>query len=389
MTAPDPALESLPPPAARRSGVFLPLLLLVLCAALAAAGFYLWREHRARDVQLLELSQQVEQNRAQLAQLQQTLNDELEQRLAATESQLADSRRQLEEQVQGLRDGAVQLQQRLDDHQQRLRELASNSRADWLLAEAEYLLKIANQRVLIEGDTRNAAALLQSADQLVQQAAAGGTDAELFAVRKAIGRDRLALENITPVDREGIYLRLYALAQTLDDLPRVESSRFLEAPSKATPTKATPAKAPPENAAPGAPAEAAPVKEGWGARIWRELREMAAALGSYIRIDDVKAPAKPLVDSYLVQVAGLNLRLLLEQAQLAVLKADGTVYKHSLEEAQKLLDTYYLASDPARQLRAQLAELAAVEVAPALPDISEAPRLLQDYLRRPPTGARP
>ena len=41
------------------------------------------------------------------------------------------------------------LPQRLDSHNKRLLSLSSTSREDWLLAEAEYLLRLANQRLLM------------------------------------------------------------------------------------------------------------------------------------------------------------------------------------------------------------------------------------------------
>lgn len=385
MTNPDPQLLS-PPPATPSSATtprasrLWPLLLIVLIAGVAAGGYYLWQQSRQRDSHLLEFSQQVEQNRLQLGQLQQTLGAEMERRVGVVQAQLDETDKLLQQRVAAMGLTQEELRQRLDGHQERLTALASTSREDWQLAEAEYLLKIANQRLLLERDSENATALLRSADGLIQQASASTGDAELFAVRKSLSRDLAALEQIAPVDKEGIYLRLYALTTAIDPLPRVAPTR-LSAPEPA----------------PDAPEDVEP--PGWGERLWTEIKAMAGKLHNYIRIDDVEAPAKPLIDSHMTQIAGLNLRLLLEQAQLAVLKADPTVYGHSLAQAQQLLRDYYLDSAEARQLGDKLAELAAVNIAPELPDISPSIALLHDHLRqrhqvrpaevRPATQARP
>lgn len=362
MTESEPQLL-LPAPATppRASRFPLVILLLVLIAGTAAGGFYLWQQLSQRDGQMLELGQQVEQNRQQMGSLQQTLTDQMEQRLGAAQKQLEEGNHLLQQKVAELSLAQQELMQRLDGQQQRLSALATTSREDWQLAEAEYLLKIANQRLLLERDTHNATALLRSADGLIQQASAATGDAELFAVRKSLSRDLAALEQIVAVDKEGLYLRLYALAGALDQLPRVAPTRL----------------APPQ------PVDIAPVAEiGWAARAWAEIKSMAGQLHNYIKIDTVEAPAKPLVDSHVTQIAGLNLRLLLEQAQLAVLKADSVVYRHSLEQAQQLLTDYYLDSLETQQLSGNIAELLTVDIAPPLPDISPSLGLLHDYLRQ-------
>ena len=256
-----------------------------------------------------------------------------------------------------------QLRQQLEGQQKRLASLSTTSREDWLLAEAEYLLNIANQRVLMERTAENALALLRSADERLQQAGEGSGDAEVFAIRKALSRDLAALEQIEPLDKEGLYLRLYALAEQVDELPRLQVEEF---------GADAPAAVPPEDDA----------EPGWATRMWHGLRDLAGSLDRYLRIDDVEAPAKPLVDSYATRLAALNVRLLLEQAQLALLQEESTVYRHSLEKALELLQNYYIASEQNERLQAAVKELAELDVAPQLPDISESLTLLRDYLRQ-------
>lgn len=331
---------------------------------MAGGGFWLWQEMQQRDAQVRDLQVQVAGSRDQLASLQDGVQQRVSSQLAEVRTQSEASEQALRQQVSALQRAQEQLREQLEGQQQRLASMSTTSREDWLLAEAEYLLKIANQRVLIERTTDNAVALLRSADERLLQASQGIGDAEIFAIRKALSHDLSALEAIEPIDKEGVYLRLYALAERVDDLPRLQVEAFPALTDAAE------------------EAQEKSTEQGWGSRFWRGLRDLTGSLDRYVRIDDVEAPAKPLVDSYATRLAALNVRLLLEQAQLALMQEEPRVYRHSLEKAQTLLQDYYLTSEQNARLRASLAELAELEVAPELPDISGSLTLLRDYLRQ-------
>lgn len=362
----DPPSPQTPPPTppskGRSGGPWLAVLLLM--AGAAGGGFWLWQEAQERDQLIRDLQVQLEGVRDQFGGLPDQVQDQLSRQLANARAQTERSEQALSQQLSAVQREQEQLSQQLAGQQQRLASLSTTTREDWLLAEAEYLLKIANQRVLIERTTSNAVALLRNADERLLQASQGIGDAELFAIRKALSRDLSALETVEPIDKEGVYLRLYALAERVDDLPRLQVEAFAELTD------------------PVQTVDEERAESGWVKRFWRGLRDLAGSLDRYVRIDDVEAPAKPLVDSYATRLAALNVRLLLEQAQLALMQEEPQVYRHSLEKAQTLLRDYYLASEQNTRLQAALAELAAVEVAPELPDISGSLTLLRDYLRQ-------
>lgn len=336
------------------------LLLLVVLLIAAGLAVWLWQQWRQQLAQVQDVQAQIAQQSNQLAGLREQLGGQLTAALERAEAR----ERELRQQVAELQGGQARLSQQVEGQQQRLASLSTTSREDWLLAEAAYLLSIANQRVLMERTADNAVALLRSADERLQQVGEGTGDAAVFAIRKALSLDLAALEKVEPVDKEGIYLRLYALAQSVDDLPRLQLAEFAN-----------------DSETPAAPVDAQG-ESGWTDRIWRGLRNLAGSLDRYVRIDDVKAPAKPLVDSYATRLASLNVRLLLEQAQLALLQDEPTVYRHSLEQAQSLLQSYYVESEQNSRLRDALAELATMEVAPELPDISASLAQLRDHLRQ-------
>lgn len=361
----DPPKKIAVPPPQRRSGAPWFVLLLLVIAAAAAGGYWMWQQLQVRDAKLEELQARVTENNGQLTDLQSRVQTQVDRQLADTQARAEAREQEWRQQFDQFQRDQEQLRQQLDGQQQRLASLSTTSREDWLLAEAEYLLNIANQRVLMERTTENAVALLRSADERLQQAGEGSGDAELFAIRKALNRDLTALEQIDPVDKEGLYLRLYALAERVDELPRLQVEEF------GVNAETDRGEAVEDGAEPG-----------WAARLWRGVRDLAGSLDRYVRIDDVEAPAKPLVDSYATRLAALNVRLLLEQAQLALLQEETTVYRHSLEKALELLRGYYIASEQNERLQASINELLQLEVAPELPDISESLTLLRDYLRQ-------
>lgn len=358
--------------------------ILVSAGMIAAAGYYgVNRQAQSQQQvqsQLAAFSESKQQQQQTLTEMQRALEQQRAQLQQATDAQLKQMRQQLQQQVQSLaqqQDSTInRLQERVDAHQERLLSLSTTSREDWLLAEAEYLLKLANQRVLLERLPSNAIALLEAADLIIKQVAGGMGDAELFAVRRALAEELAALKSIDPVDKEGIYLKLHSLADMVDNLPRVPGHSFDQS--------ARPVPTADEEPAQAADPEAGGLArmESWVLRAWDEVKGMAGMLGDYIKIEDADAPAKPLVDQYTSQVAGLNVRLLLEQAQVALLKEQTLAYQQSLEQAQVLIGKYYIESGPARELSESLAQLAAVDIAPQLPDISESLKVLNGYIRQ-------
>lgn len=125
-------------------------------------------------------------------------------RLAGLEQQL----QALADQVAGQQSAAVVTPAALEEKLQLVREelgaQVGTSSQDWLMAEVEYLLRLANQRVLMERDTQGAAALLEAADAIVRDAK--GIIA--LDLRAAIASDLAELAAVPSVDTDGLYLRL-------------------------------------------------------------------------------------------------------------------------------------------------------------------------------------
>src|SRR5690606_3338161 len=115
-------------------------------------------------------------------------------------------------------DVVVELTQRLDNTTERVLSLSSVNRDDWKLAEAEYLLRLANQRVLLERNSCNADAMAKSVDEILRDL----NDPDDFTVRKALASEIGELVVDGDLDREGVYLRLLALSEEINKLPLIK-----------------------------------------------------------------------------------------------------------------------------------------------------------------------
>jgi uncharacterized protein HemX len=116
------------------------------------------------------------------------------------------------------------------------------------------------------------------------------------------------------------------------------------------------------------------VEPGLG-RLWASTK---AALGSIIRIERQDAPVGPLLTEAERRIARRQLELELANARAAVLAARQDEFRASLVAADLILGRDFDRSAAAiGEARGQLAAMVVIELALALPDISESLLLLR------------
>ncbi len=245
----------------------------------------------------------------------------------------------LKSDVQAQRDAQLQSEQALARSINEGMRLSPPSSREWKLAEVEYLLRIANHRLLMERDAAAAAKLLAAADEVL----AGLDDYSLYPVRAQLAEERLALGNIEEIDVQGAFLRLEAIKASLDRLP-------LQLPEYLAERRARPE---PETQR----------------SFWQMLLDR---LGSFVEIRRYdEGGLRPLLGPDEAGYLEMNLRLMLERAQLAVLRRDAVLYEHSVAAALAWLNDYLDSESPAViEVRAELQSLLALQLNRELPDIS-------------------
>ncbi len=269
----------------------------------------------------------------------------LERQFGALQPQLQEQRQTVRQQREALQEqvGRLQtLEAQLREQRSELADLSGGDQDGWLLAEVEYLLRLANQRLLMAGDAVSARGLLQSADTILRQL----EDVALHPVRRAVAADIAALRALPEIDTEGLYLRLSALVDQVAGLV------IFELPER----------------------EAAPVAQepdDWQQRLRQGYEQALQTLSRYVTVRRREMPFEALVDPQWEALLRQNLVMLLQQAQVALLSGNQPLYQASLQRARRWLTEYYLADDAATAAAArELDELAAQPIAVEFPDIS-------------------
>lgn len=248
-----------------------------------------------------------------------------------------------------------QMKTQLDLASDQLEELAGADQQDWLFAEAEYLLRLANQRLSLERDWHSALVMLQAADKVLQET----RNPRVSPVRVLLAEEMLALRKAPSIDKEGAVLRLQALQKELPHLPWLPSRlEVVESPAEVASTTAEP----------------------WYLRFWHKLTQ---GLLDLVRVRerrmDESLPLSPKQQYYLQQ----NMYLMLEQAQIALLHEEPALYQHSLERVEQWLATYLLSTNERTQAVLQaVQELRTWEINPERPSISGSLVKLQELIKR-------
>jgi len=250
-------------------------------------------------------------------------------------------------------------QTRLSDAIKQVEAGRSTSEADWRLAEAQYLLRLANQRVLMEQRPEGALTLLRSADKVL----ADLDDVSLYSLRQALAQDIAKLEAVPKLDVEGTYLRLAALIEQSRELPTLSLEQQRQLPDML------------KEITPDA------VDETLQQDIQSAFARAMSSLESLVVIQQHDRAVEPLLSPEQGHYLRQNLQLLLEQAQLALLRQQQVIYETSLSRSIELIGRYFDAANSATQALSQaLEQLNTLQVAPQMPNINGSLDKLQQHM---------
>ncbi|MGF7449209.1 uroporphyrinogen-III C-methyltransferase, partial [Klebsiella michiganensis] len=106
------------------------------------------------------------------------------------------------------------LAKKLEEVQEKVAVISGSDAKTWLLAQADFLVKLAGRKLWSDQDVTTAAALLKSADASL----ADMNDPSLISARRAITDDIASLSAVSQVDYDGIILKVNQLANQIDNL---------------------------------------------------------------------------------------------------------------------------------------------------------------------------
>lgn len=290
----------------------LTLLSLVLCVAIAGSGYWFFSQHHsqlalrlaqseATNAMVPDLTKQVGQDAQALKNLQRQ-QDEAQRTISSLQAQLETTAAEA------------------NALSSALQEMNGRRPSDWLLAESEYMVKMAGRKVWLDGDVRTAIMLLQNADTRLAEL----SDPSVLPVRKLIAQDIRSLQQVNKTEPVSIAL---AISGLLSQVPQIKLD------GQAIPTS-------PQY-------QPAPMTESvsdWQqnlAAVWHNI------VDDFISVSKVEQPIAPLMSLEQQWLAREQLTLFLLQAQSAALKAQPTLYQQSLEAALGVLNQQFDLTDAA------------------------------------------
>ncbi len=302
--------------------------------------------------------QQVNQQQAKIAQLEQQLSSAAinsNTKLTAAEQRITEKADKL------MVNATVLLQQQsksIASLQMAMANMSDRHPNDWLLAEADYLVKMADRKLWLEYDVVSATRLMETADQKISAL----NDPSLTPLRQSLANDIATLKAIPVVDRDGLVLKLNSLEQQVANLPLVSAA----APEEESNT----------------PQVSNNINE-WQSNLKQSMDDFLDHFITY-RVRD--GNATPLLSPKQHFYLNENIKGKLLLASNALYRQQNEVYTTALENAVLWASLYYQQDNPAvKSFIAQLNSLAKLKVDinyPQLKSQKELASLISERLRR-------
>jgi len=335
-----------------RAGLWVGLLAIVLVIGLAAAGFYFMQQLRAAqdteksqdNQKLIEVDKQINNLQQQLTTLQAevaNVNAEMTGKDNHFTQTLADFSKLHEEHLATAR-------KELETSITVLQRQLGKTRGDWLLADAEYLLSVANQRLHLVGDVTTTREALEAADQRLRESG----DATVFKVREQIAKEIAVLNGVEVPDIVGIYARIQHLQDAVEGL-----SVFLPHAGKQ-----------PEKEAPQDLSQ-------HGHEI---LDKVAKQLEGYVVLRHTEQPVNAILTPEEAHFIRQQLKVRLEMIEIALVQQNDILFSSSINDAKAWLKKNFAENQQTEQFLAELEKLVGVQLKSQFPDVSGSLKLMKD-----------
>jgi uroporphyrin-III C-methyltransferase len=336
-----------------RAGLWIGVVSIVLVIALAAAGFYFFQQLRS--------SQDTENNQdnLKLIEIDKALND-VRTQLSGLQGQVANVNAEMTGKdnhfTQTLTDFSKLHEERLNTTRKELeasilmlqRQLGK-TRGDWLLADAEYLLTVANQRLHLVGDVNTTREALEAADQRLRESG----DAAVFKVREQIAKEVALLNGATVPDIVGIYAGIQHLQDAVEGL-----SVFLPHAGKQ--------------------AEKLELNNDLSEQGHEILNAVAKKLEGYVVLRHTEQPVNAIITPEEAHFIKQQLKVRLEMIEIALVQQNDTLFASSIADAKQWLKKNFAEDQKTEQFIGEMDKLAGVQIRSQYPDISGSLKLLKD-----------
>jgi uroporphyrin-3 C-methyltransferase len=337
---------------------FFTMINLLVLIAIIGAGYWAWLGWQAQNQQQTDAlaAQQMSVQQQQSSMLQQQKN--IAQSIASNQlvkNDLEQQNQALQTSMQSLVEQLQLTSAQVQINQRNLADVSGRRPADWLLAEADYLVRMAGRKIWLEHDVKTAIMMLQSADSRIQDL----DDPSLLPLRAKLAEDLQALQQVNQVSTSSIALALGAMLKQVNNLPLAFFKKPEDDAVDETVTGTI---------------------DDWRSNLARNWRE---ATKNFFSFKKVTAEIKPFMSEQQQWLSKEQLKFALLQAQIAVLRENTTLYQQSLQTAFGLLiESFDTEKDSVVQFTNSLSNLQRTDFESNYPKQFNVAPLLQDIIEQ-------
>ncbi len=335
------------------SGLLFVIIILCLILGLAGAGFYFFTQLRDKQEGLggevkSQLTQQINDYQAQLTAIQS--------QVAALQSEIAGKEEHFNKTLAGFSDLNTQkteiTRKELTDKVLQVQRQLGKTRGDWLVADAEYLLSVANERLHLVGDINTTRVALEAADQRLRESGDTGT----IKIREQIAKELSQIQRVNVPDVVGLYTSIQTLASEVAKLTLVlpYSGKPLTPKEEATNSSA--------------------ISEDSNDLLNSAIQE----LEGIVTIKHSDKPVKEILTQEQAEFIREQLKIKLEMAKMALVQQNDALFQATLADIKDEINQHFTSNENAKGFISELSRLQAIKLRSQLPDISLSLKMLRD-----------
>ncbi|WP_394753364.1 uroporphyrinogen-III C-methyltransferase [Crenothrix sp.] len=342
----SPVGENKHPPRSR-GGFWFGATILLLVIGLAGVGFFVLSQLRAKQEGFSgevrnEMTKQLGGYQTQLAAI--------ESQIAALQADISNKDARFNKTIS---DFSNLHNEKLDNTRKdlgesilKLQRQLGKTRGDWLIADAEYLLSVANERLYLIGDVNTTRQALEAADQRLRESG----DASAFKVRDQVIKDIAALTDVKSVDVVGLYSSIQALESRVNNLvlSLPYAGKLPEISGKSTDS---------DDSLLGA--------------AKNKLSEIVTIKHSDKSVKEILTPEQ-------AQFIREQLRVKLEIVKIALVQQNEPLYKAGLVDVKQWVDQQFTQNSETKAFVAELNRFESIKIRSQFPDISVSLKMLRD-----------
>ncbi len=343
-------------------GIILGAFNFILILVLMGGGFYLFEEMKDKqqaqsndinkgDLREIEISKQFNQFQSQLGTMQSQIATFTED-IAGKDAHYTKMQAEFSQLHTEKLDAS---EKKLSDEITLLKRQLGKTRGDWLIADAEYLLSVANQRLHLMGDVKTTTMALEAADQRLRESG----DTAAFKVREEIAKEIAGLRTVTVPDIVGMHSTLQLLKDKVNTLAVI----LPYAGKPLTESKQVHDHAEEQDSSHGA------------------LNSALQLLEGYVTVKHSDQPVTEILTLEEVQFIRQQLNVKLEMIKITLVQQNDVMYRSSIADAKQWLNDNFTKNPSSKSFLAELDKLEGVPIRSQFPDISKSLKMLKDITK--------